>query len=127
MDVAATLAAIFPGDDVRVFTFSNDVVEVAARRGMAGIDTIRLSQMHQGTYLGRALQTVDHIGADRLIVITDEQSHDTVPQPVTKHAYLINVASHQNGVGYGRWTHIDGFSENVIRFMREFEAGTSRD
>jgi 60 kDa SS-A/Ro ribonucleoprotein len=34
---------------------------------------------------------------------------------------LINVASNRNGVGYGKWTHIDGFSENVLRFMREFE------
>ena len=45
----------------------------------------------------------------RLIVITDEQSHDPVPDPAAKHAYLINVASYRNGVGYGRWTHIDGW------------------
>jgi hypothetical protein len=59
---------------------------------------------------------------DRLIVITDEQSHDRVPDPIAKNAYMINVAAHKNGVGYGRWTHIDGFSENVIRFIREVEA-----
>jgi hypothetical protein len=61
-------------------------------------------------------------GADRLVVITDEQSHDRVPQPEGAPAYMINVASNRNGVGYGRWTHIDGFSENVLRFMREIEA-----
>jgi hypothetical protein len=27
-----------------------------------------------------------------------------------------------NGVGCGRWTHIDGFGENVIRYIREIEA-----
>ena len=56
-----------------------------------------------------------------LIVVTDEQSHDAVPDPVAKHAYLINVASNRNGVGYGRWTHIDGFSEGVLRFIGEVE------
>ena len=29
--------------------------------------------------------------------------------------------SNKNGVGYRRWTHVDGFSENVIRFKREIE------
>lgn len=36
--------------------------------------------------------------------------------------YMINVASARNGVGYGDWTRIDGFSENVLRFIREIEA-----
>jgi len=31
-------------------------------------------------------------------------------------------ASNRNGVGFGRWTHIDGFSENIIRYIREIEA-----
>jgi hypothetical protein len=35
---------------------------------------------------------------------------------------MINVASNRNGVGYGDWTRIDGFSENVLRFIREIEA-----
>lgn len=34
---------------------------------------------------------------------------------------MINVASAKNGLGYGKWTHIDGFSENVIRFLIESE------
>jgi hypothetical protein len=122
MDAAAALAAIFPGDDVRLFTFSDIFVEVPARRGMAGIDAIKGSQPHHGTYLGRAVAHINGLNVDRLVVITDEQSHDDVPQPEGGPAYLINVASHRNGVGYGRWTHIDGFSENVLRFMREFEA-----
>jgi hypothetical protein len=44
-----------------------------------------------------------------------------VPEPAAKHAYMINVASNRNGVGYGRWTHIDGFSEGVLRFIHEVE------
>ncbi len=60
-------------------------------------------------------------GYDRLIVITDEQSHDSVPAPRGK-GYVINVASNQNGVGYGPWTHIDGWSEAVVEYIAELEA-----
>jgi hypothetical protein len=35
--------------------------------------------------------------------------------------YMINVASYRNGVGYGAWTHIDGWSESVLDFIREFD------
>jgi hypothetical protein len=121
VDAAATLAAIFPGK-VRVFTFSNQVIEVPPRRGMAGIDAVVNSQPHGSTYLGKAVAQINTLAVDRLVVVSDEQSHDPVPEPKMQHAYMINVASNRNGVGYGRWTHIDGFSENVIRFMREHEA-----
>jgi hypothetical protein len=121
MDAAATLASIVPGD-VRVFTFSNEVVEVPPRRGMAGVDAVIRSQGHGGTELGKAVTTINAIKHDRLIVITDEQSHDAVPDPVAKQAYMINVASAKNGVGYGAWTHIDGFSENVLAYIREQES-----
>ena len=57
---------------------------------------------------------------DRLIVITDEQSADRVPDPLGR-GYVINVASAKNGVGYGKWVHVDGFSEAVIRYISEIE------
>ena len=68
-----------------------------------------------------AVKEINRLAHDRLIVVTDEQSHDPVPPPAAKHAYMINVASYRNGVGYGPWTHIDGFSEGVLRFIREVE------
>lgn len=124
MDAAATLAAVIPGR-VRMFSFSNQTVEVPPRRGMAGVDAIIRSQGHGGTMLGAAVQHVNRMmspgSGDRLVVITDEQSHDRVPDPVAERAYMINVATNKNGVGYGRWTHIDGFSEGVLRFIREVE------
>lgn len=121
-DAAATLGSIINGD-VRMFSFSNNVVEVPPRRGMAGVDALLKSQGHGGTALGAAIQAVnDQVPHDRLIVITDEQSADRVPDPVAKQAYMINIASYQNGVGYSKWTHIDGFSENVIRFIHEVES-----
>lgn len=120
IDAAAALACIIHGD-LRMFSFSTSLVEVPPRRGMAGVDALLRSQSHGGTYLGAAVQAINGMPHDRLIVITDEQSHDRVPEPVAKHAYMINVAAYQNGVGYGRWTHIDGFSEQVLRFINESE------
>lgn len=122
IDAAAALASIIHGD-LRVFTFSNNIAEVPPRRGMAGVDAVIRSQPHGGTYLGAAIAHLNaHVKADRLIVVTDEQSHDAVPDPAARDAYMINVASYQNGVGYGRWNHVDGFSENIIRWIREHEA-----
>lgn len=121
IDAAAALASVISGD-VRVFTFSHQVVEVPPRRGMAGVDAVIRSQLHGGTYLGAAVTAINqNVAHDRLIVITDEQSADRVPDPICNHAYMINVASAKNGVGYGRWNHIDGFSEAVLRFIPEFE------
>lgn len=109
------------GDNVRVFAFSDKTEEVPARRGMALRDAIMNSMPHSSTYLGTAVKQLNQLPHDRLIVISDEQSHDTVPDPACKKAYMINVASDVNGVGYGKWKHIDGFSESVIRFMVELE------
>ncbi|MEO1225470.1 MAG: TROVE domain-containing protein [Pseudomonadota bacterium] len=133
MDAAAALASVLNAD-VRVFSFSAGTagwhdrrssspvaLEVPARRGMAGIDAVINSQYHGGTRLGQAVSEVNPLPHDRLIVITDEQSFDPVPDPVAKRAYMINVASARNGVGYGRWIHVDGFSEAVIRYISEIE------
>lgn len=120
MDAAAALASIIHGD-IRVMSFSAHLVEVPPRRGMAGVDAIINSQFHSGTFLGHAVREVNAIPHDRLIVITDEQSHSPVPDPIAPLAYMINVASAKNGVGYGRWTHIDGFSEGVLRYIHEVE------
>jgi 60 kDa SS-A/Ro ribonucleoprotein len=35
---------------------------------------------------------------------------------------VINVASDQNGVGYGAWTHVDGWSEAVVEYIAELES-----
>lgn len=122
IDAAAALASLVHGH-VRMFSFSNAVVEVPPRRGMAGVDAIIRSQPHGGTALGGAIKALNQqVPHDRLIVITDEQATDgRVPDPAAKRAYMINVASNRNGVGYGKWTHIDGFSESIFRFIHEAE------
>ncbi len=110
-------------DDVEIFSFSHGEVRVPPRRGFALRDAIVNSQEMDGTYLGRSISSVMNSVSDidRMIVITDEQSHDRVPDPVCKAAYMINVASCENGVGYGAWTHIDGWSEAIIDYIRNLE------
>ncbi|PAY06219.1 TROVE domain-containing protein [Bradyrhizobium sp. UFLA03-84] len=106
-------------DEVEIFTFSNEVVKLPPRRGFALRDAIIGSQPHGGTYLGKAVTEIDRKG-DRLIVFTDEQSHDQVPAPKGR-GYMVNVASYQHGVGHGPWTRVDGFSEAVIAWISASE------
>ena len=121
IDAAAALASIAHGD-LRVFTFSQTIVEVPPRRGMAGVDAVIRSQPHGSTYLGAAVNALnEQVPHDRLIVITDDQSHDAVPAPKAKRAYMINVASYKPSVAYGPWTKIEGFSENVLRYITAAE------
>jgi hypothetical protein len=106
-------------DEVEVFTFSQNVVKVPPRRGFALRDAIVNSQAHGGTYLGKAVAEIDRKG-DRLIVFTDEQSHDKVSDPRGR-GYLVNVASYQHGVGHEAWTRVHGFSEAVIAWIAASE------
>ena len=109
---------------IKIATFSEDVVSVPPRRGFALRDAVVESQAHSSTYLKRALTELKSNGwgeLDRVIVITDEQSHDAIPDPLMPKSYMINVASYRNGVGYYSWTHIDGWSESVVRYITELE------
>ncbi|MBT9173891.1 MAG: hypothetical protein DDT21_02297 [Syntrophomonadaceae bacterium] len=108
-------------EEVAIFSFSNSLIRIPARHGFALRDAITTSQPHSGTHLGAAVKGVNAAEKyDRLIVITDEQSADSVPNP-TGRGYVINVASYKNGVGYGAYTHIDGWSEAVFDFIGEVE------
>ena len=106
-------------ESVSIYTFSERLVQCPPRRGFALRDGMNASQQHSGTDLKSALSVLTE-PRDRTIVITDEQSHDGIAPPVGK-GYVINVASAKNGVGYGPWNHIDGWSESVIDYIREFE------
>ncbi|AEU34422.1 TROVE domain-containing protein [Granulicella mallensis] len=120
-DAAYGLAVLLReiAEKVSVYTFSVGAVRVPPRRGFALRDAMEASQPHGGTNLGAALEAVKE-KYDRILVITDEQSHDRVPAPKGR-GYVINVASARNGVGYGAWSHIDGWSEAVIEYVRELE------
>jgi len=123
MDAGMGLAVLLREicEHVEMFSFSGKVVQIPDRHGFGLRDAIFNSQPFDGTYLGNAIQAVNNEREyDRIIVITDEQAHDSVPDPKGK-AYMINVASYKNGIGYGPWMHIDGWSESVIDYIRENE------
>jgi 60 kDa SS-A/Ro ribonucleoprotein len=128
MDAAAGLAILLREkcDEFVVATFSDKCVELPARRGFALRDAIVKSQEHSGTYLKRALTQLHESAIwqklDRLIVITDEQSHDGILPAWTSKAYVVNVAPYKHGVSYGNgWTHIDGWSERVVDYIAAVE------
>ena len=126
MDAACALAALVRSEHLRVMSFSNGVVEVPPRRGMALVDAIRGSQRHGGTDLGGAVRMASREPHDRLIVVTDEQSHTPVPDPSARSAWMLNVASGQCGVGSrGRWQRVDGWSDGVIRYISEVERSSA--
>ena len=122
MDAGAMLGALVRGN-VRCFAFGTAVAEVPHRLGMAGVDVFKSPCVGHGTNIAGAIDFAQakYPNANRIIVVTDMQSHDDVGEPRQKFAYMINVASYQNGVGYGHWTHIDGFSEATLRYIREIE------
>ena len=122
-DAAYGLAVLLReiGEKVAVFSFSDAMVEVPSGRGFALRDAIEKSQRHSATYLGKSISELNQkYSYDRLIVITDDQSRDTVLPPHGK-GYLINVASSRKGVSYGRWTHIDGWSDSIVEYIHESE------
>lgn len=113
-------------EDVEIFTFSDNIANIPPRHGFALRDAMDKSQPHSGTYLGNAVTVLNRTDYDRLIIITDEQSADAIPNPKGK-GYVINVASDKNGIGYGKWNHIDGWSEAIIDFIQELERTNHED
>lgn len=108
-------------ESVSVYSFSESLAIIPARRGFALRDAINISQPHSGTYLGGALKAISaREKYDRIIVVTDEQSSDKVGNPDGK-GYMLNVAAYQNGVGYGAWTHVTGWSDSVLEYVRATE------
>lgn len=128
MDAACGLAMLIRElcERCAIITFSDRAVLVPSRRGFALRDAIVGSQPHDGTRLGDAMITSSNIlpDCDRTIVITDEQSAGRPPRPQGK-GYIINVASYRNGIGYGPWVTVDGWSESIIEYIRACEAAGS--
>lgn len=127
-------------EDVRIYAFNEKAYTVPPRRGFALRDALSATK---GGYScgGLAVDAANKEGYDRIIVLTDGQWHvmgasgkldwqcesgdaqKVSPAPLTAKAYMINVASSQNGVGYGKWISLDGFSESIVRFIQMSEAG----
>ena len=124
-DAAAALAILLREicEQVNIIVFSNDAFFVPARRGFALRDIIHKNAQQGGTNIQNGIDETNQSGLyDRIIVITDEQSHQRISAPpCNAKGYFVNVASNQNGVGYDQWVHIDGWSEAIIDYIREYE------
>jgi hypothetical protein len=140
-DTACALALLIReiAEKPRIFATAGDdgrrihaTKEVPDRHGFALVDAIKGMNSTLGGGGIFLKQVIDYtrskvIGeVDRVIVITDEQDcsgdRSTLSvAPYGKNNYLINVASAANGIGYGMWTHLDGFSEAVIDYILEYE------
>lgn len=115
--------------EVDILTFSELLAQVPTRSGMALRDAIKTSQAHLGTYLGNALTYLDNhqnyhnYRAERIIVITDEQTSDYIPYiNLIKNCYICNISPYQQGIqNKGQWHQIDGFSESMIDYIIELE------
>lgn len=110
-------------EDPVIVAFSTTATVVPPRRGFALRDAVRrVPGYNGGTDTGSALRMANTLNYHRVIVMTDEQSHTSIPDPLPNtHAYFVNVATNKNGIGYGKWTHIDGWSESIIEFIRQAE------
>ncbi len=137
-EAAAGLAILLreTAERVNVYAFNEKAYEVPPRRGFALRDALAATK-NNWSRGGLAVAAANRDGYDRIIVITDGQWHysDTTtvqgygegdpqavaPKPLTERAYMINVASYKNGVGYGKWMNIDGWSDSVIEYIRALE------
>lgn len=133
-------------ETVKVYAFNNQGYRVPPRRGFGLRDALAKTQAGYSCG-GLAVAMANEDGYERIIVITDGQWHyssvrrgsvvgpidregdakSASPAPLTERAYMVNVAIYKNGVGYGKWTAIDGWSEAVLDFIREAERPLGKD
>jgi hypothetical protein len=103
-----------------VVAFSDTAWEIPERRGMALRDALRQGRFYS-TRMDAGIDLAKKLGYHRIVVFTDEQAHRAVPGPGVGRGYMVNVSTEKNGVGYGAWTHIDGFSEGIVKYIVEAE------
>lgn len=121
-DAAAALGMLLREvcEEVEIACFDREVRGVPPRRGFALRDLLKAR--NQGTDTAMGVRWANTRGADRIVVITDEQSATSIPAPAAGvRGYVMNVAAYERGIGYGSWTHVSGFSENLVRYIVEAE------
>lgn len=115
-------------NQVEVYRFNDHPELVPARRGFALRDA--LGTPNGGTALWKAVRSV---GSKQrwalMLVISDEQTNDqgNSSEANAELVAVLNVSHTQHGVGYGKGTiHINGWSENVIRYVSEYRSWQAR-
>jgi len=138
-EAAAALAILLREvcESVSVYAFNEKGYEVPARRGFALRDALAKTK-GSASCGGAAVAMANEAGYDRIVVLTDGQWHYSSipgkpidkegdakvisPAPLTDKAYMVNMAATKNGVGYGKWKAIDGWSEAIVEYIRAAEA-----
>ena len=124
--------------DVRIYAFNSESYDIPDRRGFGLRDALATSKGSHSRG-GLAVAKANKDGYDRIVVLTDGQWHYSSmsggekfgeavvasPAPLTKCAYMINVAGYKRAVGYGKWTQIDGWSESVMSYIAANEFGAN--
>src|SRR5690606_10206724 len=103
------------------------------RRGFELLEQIKEQQGKLGGGGIFLRQVTEHLSnlenADRLIVISDSQDCEHTSRKGPEHSnpfakkfnYVIDIANHQNGIAYSKFTVINGFSEKTIDFIELYE------
>jgi 60 kDa SS-A/Ro ribonucleoprotein len=136
-EAAAALAMLLREicDSVNIYAFNERGYRVPPRRGFALRDALAATK-DGASRGGLAVDMADADGYDRIIVLTDGEWHpksgtagysltkptDICPNPLAgKPGYMVNMAATRNGVGYGPWISIDGWSEAIVDYVMEEE------
>jgi hypothetical protein len=128
LDAASALAVLIREvcEDSRVVGWSDNAYELPNLRGMAMLPAIR-AVPNGGTHLAECLRAVKdkQPDVDRIIVITDEQTHDgIIPNWGKQKGYIVNVAAYAPGLDTsGQWQRINGWSERVLDWVSFEETG----
>ena len=103
------------------FALRDEIVNQASRLGGGGI------------FLKQVMDYVQDAekGADRVIIFSDEQDTSKI-DPSTANAwgkknYIINISVEKGGIAYGKFDHINGFSEAVIDYIAAGEQIENND
>lgn len=137
-DAASALAMLLREvcEDVRVYAFNERAYTVPPRRGFALRDALAATK-GQASCGNLGVRAAMKDGYDRIVVLTDGQWHQdngmhyvsgyahqalkVIPKAIVERSYLIDVSGNKNGIGYGDWLHIDGFSEAVVDYIQRYE------
>lgn len=106
-------------NDIKIFTFSEELIDVSGNRGFALGDAIRNSQCSsEGRTVFAAINKCSKMEHDRIIVITDSKE---APRPVADKAYLMYIYG-DLGIRYGeKWVCISGDPSDNVEWIQKYE------
>jgi 60 kDa SS-A/Ro ribonucleoprotein len=127
---SATIYATAGNDHSR----THETMEIPARRGFALSDSVKGSRQQIGEGGIFFVQCLNYIANqerrefDRVIVFTDEQDCEvrtispTEAKRLGRFNYVVNISTEAHGISYqAGWHHIDGWSEHVLDYIKEYE------